>query len=346
MRRVCESLLVMLIMAGPMLAADAPQAPALPADLDLVPRDVFGFIALRPADLSTSLLDPKLIKKLGANPAFAQLMLPSKNGLGDLELADIERAIVVLDHFDPMGMDGQLGAAAVVTARKALDPKKTLDSALPGGKKNKVGDKHYFVQGTNAFAFLGERSFLLGDEKTVVKWLKLTETERRQGPLAGALKLAATQDIVMAMNPLPLAQFLPLVAIQVPAEYQPLLHLVKSQTTVLSVSVRQELEIDLFLTLADRAARDAAAKDARDGLPRLAQLLAPLKKPLTDQGFAKTEKLVAALETALKTAPVRQEHLRLHLPVYLAIDKAAIQAAVEEVALKALDKAAAPPPPN
>jgi hypothetical protein len=149
----------------------------------------------------------------------------------------------------------------------------------------------------------------------------------------------------MAMNPLPLAQFLPLVAIQVPAEYQPLLHLVKSQTTVISVSVRQELEIDLFLTLADRAARDAAAKDARDGLPKLAQLLTPLKKPLTDQGFAKSEKLVAALETALKTAPVRQEHLRLHLPVYLAIDKAAIQAVVEEVALKALDKAAPPPPP-
>ncbi|MGE3804889.1 MAG: hypothetical protein AB7K24_09480 [Gemmataceae bacterium] len=325
--------LVGLLVSTAIGRADAPPpAPELPADVDLVPRDVFMIFAMRPADLASNVIDAKLLKQL--DKLFQSPVQQNKKEL-PLEPGDIERVIAAIDQFNPLNANNQQpGAAVVVLAKKALDPKKILDGILPDAKKDKIGDKNYFLAGNNALFFHGERIFCFGDQKTITRWLKLSEAGRRTGALSGALKLAVDQDLVMAMNPQSLAQLLPLVGGQVPPEFQPLMHLVKCKTSVLSVSVRDELEIDLIVTLGDQATRDAAAKDGRAGLNKLAELIGPLQKTLPDEGLPKTAKLLEAAQAALKKAPVRQEGLRVHIPVYVQADKKTIQAAVEELIRK------------
>jgi hypothetical protein len=313
------------------------KAPPLPADLDFVPRKVFYFTSVRPADLSKTVIDAELLKKLQKNPIFAAA---GNQGLDELErkfgiaLADIERVTMVVDELDIFGGGGKVNGVVVVAASKAFDRKKVLEN-LPGkAKEEKEDGKVYHVSGDAAVYFIDDKNLCAGDPATVRKWIGMSRDDRTTGPLQGALRLAVQNHLVLAINPDPIAAFVPLAELQAPPEAKPLLHLVKTKSTIFAVHAGKELEIDLFLNFGDARAKDKAVKDLKDGLAKLQEALAPLSKMASDQGYPKTGKLVDLSVTALKKTPIREEDLRVHVPLYVTGGSTALRAVIEELAEK------------
>jgi hypothetical protein len=321
------------------------RTPPLPADLDFVPRKVFYFTSVRPADLSKTVLDAELLKKLQKNPIFAAA---GNQGLDELErkfgiaLADIDRVNFVVDELDIFGGGNKVSAVVVVAASKAFDRKKILEN-LPGkAKEEKEDGKIYHVSGDSALYFIDDKNLCAGEPATVRKWIGMTRDDRTTGPLQGALRLAVQNHLVLAINPDPIAAFVPLAELQAPPEAKPILHLVKTRSTILAVHAGKELEVDLFLNFGDARAKDKAVKDLKDGLGKLQEALAPLSKMAADQGYPKTAKLVDLSVAGLKKTPIREEDLRVHVPLYISGGTPALRALIEELAGKVPGGLAAP----
>jgi RNA polymerase sigma factor (sigma-70 family) len=334
--------------------AAQPAAPKpLPAELDIVPRDVFYFVSARVADLNKNLIGAELLKKLQKQVGVVPPNLANQ-GLDDFEkktgidVAKIVRATLVVD--DVSFINGKADVVGVITADKALDRKKVVEGLAPNAndpfKEEKVGEKTCYVAKELALYFLDERTFCVGEVKAVRKWARMGKDDRSRGPLQGALGLAAQEQLVMGLNPAPIALPLALAEGQLPEEIKPLLHLVKTSSTSLALTAGKELELDLFLTFGNAKSRDLAAKDIKAALPKLVDAVAPLAKALADQGQEKGGKLMEKLTAALKAAPLRQEGLRLHIPVYVKIDAAGLRAVLEESVGKAMPGKKEPVPPQ
>lgn len=321
-------------------AGQPAQPRPLPADLDFVPRKVFGFVSIRAADVSKAVVDAEMLKKLQKTPIYAAAGNPGweeierKLGVG---ASEIERAVFVLDELDLLGGNAN-NAVVLLTTAKAYDQKKVSQGLAPNAKEEKQAGKTCYVAGDSALHFIDDRSFCFGETKTVRKWLTMTRDERTQGPLQGALRLAVHNHLVLGFNPDQIAAFVPLVEGQVPAEFRPIFHLAKTRSTVLAVHVGKELEIDLFLNYGEARPKDQAIRDIKAALPKLQEVLAPLGKLVADQGHAKAGKFIDLSAAAIKKTPVREEDLRVHVPLYVPSGAAGLRAVLEEV----LDKVVPP----
>jgi hypothetical protein len=268
------ALLVLRPGAEPAAVAQTPGG--TPADLALVPAASAGFVHLRLADLWKNEMFAefrKTFEKAGpkALAALDTQFVPAPSTL------DRATGFVVLDPqhgplpFAVVAFSAPFDRAKVVQAYALGEPKKhvTGKTVYPS---RELGAEVYFPDDRHVMIGMPD-SFAAYFAKPVAK----------DGPLAGAIKLAASgKPMVAAANvaalPIP-KQLLD----QLPAEARPLL---KAQQVLLSVDLGPQARIDLKATYADAAAAAAAQKAVRAlaemGRKELAKLKADLEGKLFD----------------------------------------------------------------
>ena len=186
--RCIPRVLITILCAALLLAASQDDrgraAEALPADLDLVPRDAYGFASVRLADLWQSAAGAELRKTLTAQRP--DLLKSVEKALG-ITLADIERGTIV-------GKGPKLDSVGILASTKPLDRAKVLATFfLEKAEEKKVqGGSYYEEPGPAAVVYFhGERILLItpfavakvkvGAGKEYVDWAL---AKRADGPLA------------------------------------------------------------------------------------------------------------------------------------------------------------------
>ena len=247
-------LLLALLAAGP----DAPRAAARPpaddaADLALVPADAAGFAHARVADL-------------WKNDLFAGLRKTWERA-GPKALAELDRQFVPapssLDRvtgfvlLDPETKEPQ--PFGVIRFSAPFDPAAVARLYLPKAEVKGVGAKAVYVDRGMGLAvtFPDDRHVLLGLPGAVEAYL--AKKPAADGPLAGALKLAATRPLVAAANvaalPIP-----PQALNEVPEEARPLL---KAKLVVVSADLGAEAKLEVRATYPDADAAATADRAVR-----------------------------------------------------------------------------------
>jgi hypothetical protein len=243
-----------LLAAGPA----APHADARPpaddaADLALVPADAAGFVHVRFADLWKNDLFAGLKKtwERAGEKALAELDRQFVPAPSSLERAT---AFVLLDPETkeprPFG---------VIRFSAPFDPAVVARLYLPKARVVGAGAKAVYVDREMGLAvtFPDDRHVLIGVPGAVEAYL--AGKPAKDGPLAPALKLAATRPVVAAANvaalPIP-----PDALDEVPEEVRPIL---KADQVVVSMDLGAEAKLELRAAYQDAAAADAAERAVR-----------------------------------------------------------------------------------
>jgi hypothetical protein len=215
----------------------AAEAEALPADLDLVPRDAYGFASVRLADLWQSAAGAELRKTLTAQRP--DVLKSVEKALG-ITLADIERGTIV-------GKGPKLGSVGILAATKPLDRASILATfGAEGFEEKKIqGGRYYEEPGPGAVIYFhGERIFLItpfavekvkkGAGKEYLDW---TAVKRADGPLAAPLALAAGKHhVTVALLPSAVQEWVG----DVPAQYRLVEPLLLARYAVATAHFNQE----------------------------------------------------------------------------------------------------------
>jgi hypothetical protein len=203
-----------LVAVGPKPeAAEKDEAPAkgvLPADLNLVPRDAFGFLSFRVADIWTNSDVTKLRSDLAkSNPdVIREFLAPLSVGI---DPSEVERLTFLMPKVPPMNdPNAQPAFAVFVATTKAYDIKKILKELMADGKEEKFKGKILFRQSGAAIHPISDRAYLLGPAHVVEDILSQPLPKDGKGPLSEALALAAEKHSVTGgMNPEPLLKAVP-----------------------------------------------------------------------------------------------------------------------------------------
>jgi hypothetical protein len=282
--------------AEPAAALAATEAqPGLPADLALVPADCVGFVHVRLAEVWKDEMFAGLRKTwLAAGPkalaALDQQFVPAPSTI------DRFTGFVL---FDPQGMEPL--PFAILAFSAPFVPEQVVKANMPEAKSRKVGGKTVYTTAKYpeiAVSFPDNKHVLIGPDHGMDAYLG--KPVARDGPLAGAIKLAATKPVLAAANvaalPIP-----PDALNDVPAEIRPLL---KAQQMILSLDLGKEPRLELRAIYADEAAAKEAEKAARALIDLGRAELAKFKKELEDRLYdpkAKGPRPVEDLPDALLT---------------------------------------------
>ncbi len=155
----------------------------VPADLKLVPRDALFFVSFR---MSEALADPTL-KTVMEAMEFGPGRGRSDEMLGNIDPAGIERVTVFLRRADQ-------GPLQIVHTKKPYDAKAVL-KALDAGRELTAHGKTFFDSGkrwgpTSVWP-ADEKTFVVGDMRSLVPYLAVMEKAGKTHPLADELKAAA-----------------------------------------------------------------------------------------------------------------------------------------------------------
>jgi hypothetical protein len=215
------------------------------------------------------------------------------------------------------GVEIPRGVALVATFTKPYDEDKILRKfqGEQQAERRRQNGKTYLVNGDAALHFVNDRTVLVGETRGVSSLLGAAK--KNDGPLLGALRLAARNSVVAGFQP----GSLPAEAAQdIPDEYKALKPLMAAKMATLRLNPGQELEMDLFLTFGTESARQAAAKSARTALTMgqtvLAVLIPTLSKDSPDS-------------LRVKDVRIRSEGLRLHVPLRIKVDTATLAGGLE-----------------
>src|SRR5262245_43179373 len=187
-----------------------PAKDALPADLDLVPRDAAGFVHLRLTDLWQSdwLKDIRHLVDRAGPEAWKTFQKKCP-----LDPATLERMTVILltpqtltepfPTVDPEAMS----AVVVLTTRKPYD-RLPLIQALASREKVYRNNVYYFIEDLwSGLVLVDEHTFLLGSEDALVRYFDMSRRPDRAGPLQAALAEATGKhQVVVGHNPQLLAR--------------------------------------------------------------------------------------------------------------------------------------------
>ncbi len=170
-----------------------PAKAALPADLDLVPREAAGFLTVRVADLwdSPALKEPR--QQLAANNP--QLMEQITKAVG-VSPSEIERATIVLPRGPKVREQGVV-FVVLIAATKPVDKAKVVEALLPGAKETKVRGQTVHAGGDAALYFAGDRAFAMGPAAGVELLLERPDPKKGANDLSAALALAAGKHPVV-----------------------------------------------------------------------------------------------------------------------------------------------------
>lgn len=311
-------------------AWSAPNAAALPADLDLVPRQAAGFLRLRGPELWSNELFQDLrylVDKAGpeAWKTFEKNCTPRP--------ANIDRLTVVMLTPQTLGqpfpsVDPEAVSALVVVTTKT--PYNRLEIMQTLGFREKVYRRnlYYFNEDLwSGLVLIDERTFLIGSEDAVVQFFDMSKTREADGPLQAALLEASRRHpIVLGVNTQALArenvgQFLP----------QPVQPLLDAQSGILTVDLDKEIRLDLRLNYQKDEQAQAGEKAVRAVLELAVAGLASsinqgeteLKKKSENPNVAhvpETFAMVIALgvlreiESQLKSVPIKRDGTVVRVP--------------------------------
>lgn len=265
--------------AEPVAAAEVAKVPETAAqpgaasDLAMVPADAVAFAHIRLADLWKDEMFSGFRKTWEAAGPKALAAL-------DQQFVPAPSSISRLTAF--VTMDPQAGPQpfALLAFAAPFDPKQVVKVNLPDAKSRMSGGKAVYTSAKYpdvAVHFPDNHHILIGLDAGMDGYLG--KPVAKDGPMAGALKLAATRPLLAAVNiaglPIP-----PDLLQNVPPEIQPIL---KAQQVVLSLDMGNEVKLELRATYADEAAAIAAEKATRSLIDLGRKELGKLKKEMEDR---------------------------------------------------------------
>jgi hypothetical protein len=306
--------------AGPCAAA-----PALPTDLDLVPRDAAAFIHVRAADLwkSEALIDlRRIVEKAGpeALKTFTGKFVPNPSSIERLSLVMLTPRTFFEDPFPRVDPEA-VSALVIIRTAKPYDRLKVMQS-LGGREKAYRRNVYYFNEAMwSGLVLIDNQTFLIGSEDALVQYFDQTRARPATGPLQRALEQAAGKhQLTMGVNPQLLAkdkraQGLP----------GPLQRLLEANCATFTVDVDKEMRAGLRMDYeqdAQAQAGEAAVRGAldlaRDGIAQgIQEMERVLKKKDVDRPAVETlpENFAAVmglgilrdLDGLLKAAPIKRD---------------------------------------
>jgi hypothetical protein len=315
--------------------ADSPGAAgALPADLDLVPRDAIAFISAGVANFVKSPVGEEFLKNLAEDEPEALKALERALGIPP---TDLERVTVVVAAPEPGGV-----WLIFVTTRPYTRDK--VVAALAPGAAEKKGEGVSYFQGADAegpaLRFVSDRVFLWNPGGAREPF-RAPAAGKKQGPLDAALRLATQKHHAVAAVYPPQALVGQLKQ-GLPPDLAPFKALLETRSATVVLDIARNFQLNLSLTFPDRDAATAGAKAVRVGvqvgrenLTRLLKALAQMDEP----GMAKMLQFLKQVEPALKTIQVKQEGTLVRFPFEIKTDAGVVSGAMSESVIKVREAA-------
>ena len=234
----------------PQVAAQPPaQGDALPADLAMVPADAIGFVHVRLADLWKNDVFREVRKTwLAAGDealkALDEQFVPAPSSLD---------RVTVFALPDPGGKLPRL--FGVIAFSAPFDRDKLVKAYFPDAKTRQVSGKTVYTPRGSAevaVTFPDDRHVLIGANEGIDGYL--SKPPAKDGPLAGALKLATARPVIAAAN---------LSAVPDPADalFEPLKDLrvdlrpvFKAELVLLAIDLGNDAKIEVKAAYPDEAA--------------------------------------------------------------------------------------------
>jgi internalin A len=242
-----------------------PAAKVIPTrDLDLVPRDSFGFLACRVSDFWNDKNRAPLRQAMQDNPVFAPVLEQVKQDTG-LTLADIDRIVTFIPTLKPSPQ-----VMMTITTNRPLDRDKIAKKALAGWKEKQAGGKTIFFLEHALFAvhFADDRTILLGEPGGLEALLKAPK--KADGPLDDALREAADAKAPTVLGALSTAALPADLKKQLAPAAEPFLPLLDARKVTLTLQVnKDELPLALLMTFDNEKAAQEGEKAARTALELL-----------------------------------------------------------------------------
>jgi prepilin-type processing-associated H-X9-DG protein len=297
----------------------------LPADLDRVPRDAAFVVSVRVADLWKSPGSKAIREELAKGPG--DVLKEIRNFTGTTP-EDLERVTIVFSDVTP----GPAGPPVLffLATVKPFDKAKLLAEVAPRAKEEKrKGHTLYVADDGRAVHFINDRAYVVGKAEALRVYLDAGEP-KKDGPLAGALRLAAGKhSAVFGLNAGPLGKLL---EGMLPGELDPFRALLKTQIATLVADEGTEARANLHLSFTKEADAKAGAKALQTALD---QGRAALEQGLRDvekkpQGAANLIKLLGQAVAGLKAARIEQKGNDVRLAVAIKTDYPVFSAGVLE----------------
>ena len=268
--------LVVFHPAAPAAAQPAAQPAADAADLALVPADAAGFVHVRLADLWKDEMFAGFRKTWEAAGPKALAALDARFRPAPSSMSRFTAFVIFGDK------DREPLPFAVLAFSAPFDTAEVVAANMPGAKSKQVNGKAVYTSDKfpdAAVAFPDNRHILIGTEEGMAAYLG--KPVAKAGPLAAALKLAATRPLIAAGNiaalPIP-----PDALEQVPAEIRPIL---KAKLVVVSLDLAKDARVELRATYADEGAAKEAEAATRALIDMGRKELAKLKKEMEDEFY-------------------------------------------------------------
>lgn len=304
------------------LAADEPRPPAkpaLPADLDAVPRDAVLIVSARVGELWNSPKYQKVRERLAQE--IPELIQQFRKDLGSSP-EDVERLSLVI--VDPRN-NTQLNYVATV---KPVDRKRLLADVVPDAKEEKVKDHvlHVSEKLRKAVYFLGERAYVIGPRDTIASALA---DARKDGPQRATLEAAAGKHTaVVGLNPAPIVDEL---SNELPPDAEPFKPLLAMQSAVLTLDLGDKAEAHARLRFAKGEDAAKAEKAVQAAVALGCQVLPKGIEELSkDPGTKQFVALLKRAETALKAVRVERKDTAVEVSGAVDIDPPTLGVALAE----------------
>jgi hypothetical protein len=318
------------------------RVPATTADLDLIPANAAGFVTLRMADA----WDGDTVQAaLQLSPETAGLTAQARKTFG-LAPRDVERLSLVVTDYDAKE------ALLIVLTARPFDKDVLLAKfegfagrKLTEGKHN--GKTYYQFQesGKDAFHFVSDRVFVLLTDKGLKPFLDRAPRKNAEGPLADALRLAASGDhhLVAALNTGADVPWVKDLRANLGVWAGPYLVLLDGKNTVLTMDLKKDLQMSLSATFPTEA-KGKEAREAVVGVKLLART--GFDRAKGDGNLPPDGKRVLALaEEAFNTLEIEQKGTELRLRARVAVNRDDVAKGLQAL-VPLLKDANAPPPPS
>ncbi|HMF15133.1 MAG TPA: DUF1559 domain-containing protein, partial [Gemmataceae bacterium] len=311
-------------------AAGQDAKPALPADLARIPPDSFFIGSLNVSLVWNSDAAKGIRDKAGES--FPDLLQEFEKLIG-VGIKDIERITMVSAGIGP---DGE--PFFVVGTKNAIEKERVLKKALPEHTEKATDTATMYVaKDRKAMAFLGDKVFVIGDQRAVEPFLGRTIVKK--GPLSPVLQAAASGQhaIAAGFDPEPLAALKD----QLPPDAEPFKPIIAAKSSLLTVDLTNKLVANLRGTFADAKDAEAAEKAADELRKLLLEQVAKGIEHVQNQGkdWERIVDLMKLGESSIKDAKLQRKDATLQATLVVQTDLAALNVTLIDAVQKIRDAA-------
>jgi prepilin-type processing-associated H-X9-DG protein len=302
----------------------------LPSDLAAVPSDGLGFFSIRVTDLWTH----EALKQ--ARDTFIKEVPEAMKEFEDhvgLSFAAVERISFSLAAV-PSG-----GPVVFVRSLKPFEQAKVLAALDAKGGAEKVNGRDlYRGRDDIALTFIDNSSYIIGPPNQVKGYLE-KGTPKKDGPLAGAIRLAAGKHtMVQGANIEAIARE---VGDMLPPEFGPFKPILQAQNATAVTDFGNESKMSAELKFAKEADAAEGAKAIKVALGLADLALTPVIQKLAQEtGSKSVGDLAKAVQTGIKDAKLEQKGTVVTLNVNVKTDLAVVAAGTVQAVQKVREAAA------